>query len=804
MRRVLEIVATFVAILVLLAPSRVSAQTAPSELEVRVTDAAGKPLDDARIFLSGGPGVAASALTPRDGVIRFADVQSGLYAIRVALSGYDGVDVNDVEVLPGRRKIVEVTLSRSRPKGAAPSSAPSPGPSALAEIGRVQARPPVSVTSVDVDEGNPVRRVSENLADALDKLAGVSVIQAPQTGTLTISLRNQDPSATLATAGGAPLAGGAAGALQSVAADLSSGVSVDTGNGIGNLGGSVNFRTLEPTKTWQSQLSLGYGSYEHSSAAFSLSGGYKKLGVALQHAVRGDDDRLTGLTFADTSGPAYAHDGATDRYGDFLKLRYSTGPRLTLSTAYLGGHTRSGIDCFDFVTNVPCGYGPGNGLQSDVHQLNLALNGQIGNVALFGGVSSNAYHSFVDEANRSVSGVPQPFVQALRSYGTGFYSYARVAVRRHTLALAVGDFSGYTTTQSAGAFQGAGSYAYRFGYSALSDELKMSDRWTANAGIGTNSNAASTSGSVYAGITLRPSRQETVGFSAGAGGNSAGSSSSAPFGEPANATYNCTAGEVRVSGPGSAAVASSESSYELDYDRRGKRGTVHADAYDRLDRGGTLQAQFPLLGLPPDQIPPGYVDAIGALWGSSAICGGRPFDPARIYVADQITGPAVRYRGFDVTGQVVLGRQTVALPSYSVNGAVLESADPRLLVPGSPYFVGAQLPFRPLHRAGLTLDTRQPRGNLEYILDGRWTSANNNAGLTSYVIVSAGATWQASRGRLTLLASNLFNADTGLFATGEFAQPLALRGGGTYVPVPTLLPPRSYTLLYSVRAGRLQ
>ena len=36
------------------------------------------------------------------------------------------------------------------------------------------------------------------------------------------------------------------------------------------------------------------------------------------------------------------------------------------------------------------------------------------------------------------------------------------------------------------------------------------------------------------------------------------------------------------------------------------------------------------------------------------------------------------------------------------------------------------------------------------------------------------------------------------------AQSFLLRGAGTYVPVPTLLAPRSYTPLYSVRAGRLK
>ena len=49
--------ATFVAllfcVLALALPRPVRAQTAPSEIEVRVTDAAGKPLADARVYING-------------------------------------------------------------------------------------------------------------------------------------------------------------------------------------------------------------------------------------------------------------------------------------------------------------------------------------------------------------------------------------------------------------------------------------------------------------------------------------------------------------------------------------------------------------------------------------------------------------------------------------------------------------------------------------------------------------------------------------------------------------------------------
>ncbi len=116
--------------------------------------------------------------------------------------------------------------------------------------------------------------------------------------------------------------------------------------------------------------------------------------------------------------------------------------------------------------------------------------------------------------------------------------------------------------------------------------------------------------------------------------------------------------------------------------------------------------------------------------------------------------------------------------------------------------MGAQLPYRPLHKAGLLIDAQQPRARLEWVVNGTWTSGNNGNSLGSYIQVAAGVAWNAQRGRVSLFANNLFNSDTGLFATREFVEPFALRGGGTYFPVPLLLPPRTYTLLYSVRAGR--
>jgi Carboxypeptidase regulatory-like domain len=786
--------AAFAALLgVLLAPCAARAQSAPAEIEVRVTDAAGKPLANARVYVNGP--LSTSALTPADGTIRFTSVEPGLYRLRVALAGYNAVDADEVEALAGLRKIVDVTLTRTVARPAGPQ--PSPQPGALQEIGRVQARAPVNVSAVSVDEGNPIRRISENLADALDKLAGVTVDQALQGNTLTISLRG-DPTQTATSIGGAGVVGAASGTLQAVAADLSSGVSADSSSSIGAIGGAVNFNTLQPTRTWQAQLSASYGGYERSSAQISLSGSSHKLGIALQHATRGGDSVLTGLRFADTSGETYVHDGAFDRLGDFVKLRYPLG-HFTVTAQYLAATTHNTPLCDQWVTVLPCGYGPGGSITNRATLGNVLFQGQVGNVTVMGAVVRNSFHQLDDELGRVVAGIPSPYRLEGSQSVTGFSDYSTIAVHRHTFLLNLGSYSGSGTTVTTGRFQGVAPSAVRRAYTVVGDTLKFSDRWSATLAYGSNVSLVQSQSAADLNVQLTPSRQETLTFGTGVYGGGTNQRSAGFFSDPGAATYNCAGGSVLVTGPSDQPQAGLFDSRWLSYQRRGRRGSLNVSAYDQLARGGTLNAQFPLASLGAGDVPPGYLDTVGAFWHEPAICGGAPFDPSRVYVAAAVSGTTVHYRGVDASGQVVLGRSVIALPSYSVSAAALASDDPRLTAPGSGYAVGAQLPFRPLHRAGLLLDAIQRKAALEYVVNGTWTSANNPAGLGSYVIVSAGTTWTARRGRLSLFVNNLFNADTGLFGRAEFAQPLPLRGGGFYTPVPALLQPRTFTILYSAR-----
>jgi hypothetical protein len=782
----------------LLLPDAAFAQTAPAEIEVRVSDVAGKPLSDARVYVNGP--LSTSSLTPRDGTIRFSDVEPGLYRLRVTLTGYNGVDVNEVEALSGTRKIVDVTLLRAIAK-AVPGAAATPSPGGLQEIGRVQARPAVAVSTVDVDEGNPVRRISENLADALGKIAGVGVYQAQQGNTLTISLRNADASQTGTSIGGAGVVGAAAGTLQAVAADLSSGVGVDSSSSIASIGGAVNFRTVQPTKTWQAQASGSYGTYERTSLQLTLSGSYHKLGVALQHATRGGDSVLTGLRFADTSGQTYVHDGAFERMGDFVKLRYPLG-HVTVTAQYLTATTQSSPLCTQWVTALPCGYGPGGATVNRANVGSALFQGQIGNVTVSGSVVRNRFSGVDDQSHRSIAGIPSPYRSERSQTVTGFSDYSTVAVHRHTFLLNMGSYNGSGVAVSTGRFQGVAPAIVRQAYTVVGDTLKFSDRWSATLAYGTNVSPAQSRSAADVNVQLTPSRQETMTFSSGVYGGGTNQATHGFFEDPGGATYNCLDNWVLVSGPSDAPQPSLLNSSALYYQRRGRRGSLQISLYDRLARGDLVHAQFPLAALPAGALPPGYVEAVAGFWHQPAICGAQPLDTGRIYVGAPIAGTTVRYRGFDASGQIVLGRNVIALPSYSTNGATLGSADPRLIYPGSAYAVGDQLPFRPLHRAGLLLDAVQRKASLECVVNGTWTSANNASGLSSYVVVSAGTTWSAARGRISLFVNNLFNADTGLFGRAEFAQALALRGGGTFLPVPTLVQPRTYTLLYSVQMER--
>jgi hypothetical protein len=759
------------------------ASAASGEIDVTVIDISSKkPIDEARVVLLGA--LNSSGLTAHDGKLRFIDVPAGIYRLEVVCKGYDGAVVDDFELLSSQRRIFSIALS-------------------LRTIGSVRARPTVSEFAIDIDEESVHRRISSDLADALGKIAGVSVDRSAYSSMLEISVRGLDPAQTTVQLNGTNVGGVGSQVLRSISPDLFAGLSVDQQSGAGSLGGTVNFQTLEPTKTWQERLATSYATFNRGQIAASLSGSSGRLGFAAQHAMKSGGGILSGDKFEDRSGLYYSHEDSSWQQADFVKLRWSAGSRFTISSSYLAGAGRFDATCTEFVTAVPCGYGPGNSYYNNSSLLDLKLNTQLGLVAVSVGGNESRYNSTRDFANLVVAGNANPLVTETKAAGGGLYLSATIPLRRHTLALTLNDFGATNSyTPLLGSYQIPSSVGNVFRYAALSDVLKASDHWSFVMISGaTNDTADGTALYIGASATLTPKKGTSLKAAVSFSGSTSYFSTVGSFSDPAIARFNCFGGgSAVVQGPPEPAGKSTSVSYQVDYTTTGRLGSIKASAYDIEQHSVPFFATLPVSAISPSDLPVGYIGAIQNGYVAATVCPNQVLDPGRIFVTEQIYGPSQRNRGITMNGQVRLG-QVLIFPTYTLNQALLVSGEPRLLITGSPYALGGQLPFRPLHTAGLTIDVPQSRARVEWLANVQWTGANNASSLSPYALVSAGMTYGSRSGRFTLIASNLFQTDSPRLATANLAQPIPLQGGGNWLPIPRTLTPRSFTMLYSVGLG---
>jgi len=340
-------------------PARAQSSDDTGIITITVVDSTTKkPLQDARITLFGA--TQASALTNRSGIVKYTDVPSGLYRVRVVKTGFTGNTSPQFEILGNKEVDVDVNMAAQVAKGA-PAQTASTDTNGVKVIGRVSAR--VSVSTRDVDTDSAIRKVSDSLTDALSKIAGVDVTQASNDpdAAQTISLNGHDETQTAVTLDGIPLgAPGTAVNLRGINTDLFSGASVSTSPQAGSLGGAVNFRTLQPTQTWVTRLSTSYGTFDKFNYQFGETGSIGKLGIAVLHTERENNNALTFNSFTDQSGLTYPHAGESSNVGDYIKLRYGLGDKTILNFTVLQNNQGISSLCTQDVTLVPCGIGPGN------------------------------------------------------------------------------------------------------------------------------------------------------------------------------------------------------------------------------------------------------------------------------------------------------------------------------------------------------------------------------------------------------------------------------------------------------------
>lgn len=779
------------------------AQSESAEIDIVVVDAATKqPLELARVLLDGP--VITSELTGKNGTVIFTDVPDGIYRARLVKNGYQTLTSASFEVLDGR--VVTVNFALALANGG------------LKVIGEVTAKASATISSSSIDQNSPQRRLSTDLADALNKLSGVSISTSndDSDATQTISLEGHDPTQTQLTLDGIPLnAPGSAGNLAGFATDLFQGASVRTGPTLGGLGGAVNFSTLQPTLSWISQLQASVGSYGRYNYSVAETGSVGKLGIAVQTVNRLYPSLVDGDLYKDASGLDYVHDGDSSISGNLLSARYEFGDSNTLSGMFMSSTRDTHVVCLryngDPQTTLPCGYGPNNTDNTNLQLYSLSDNALIGATQLQTSVYSLDATMLSNQLARYVNGLPSPTGFSSRTRSSGYVVNATLpAQQRHTISLqAYGTSSQFATTplvpQAAPFYNGEQTTQY----SALqaTDTIHSNDKLTlaGSAGLSTATGTTGISELANAAATWRPTSRDTYSGTFSLGGAAATQGRLQILSDPASLRFDCAGKVAYGNAPGQQPQNSSSNSLRLSYAHQFSGGNVSLTLYRQAQNGVLLPVYvngvvFNQLG----QLPPGYLGQVAQLYNSPAGCNtpaSTPFTAQQLYFMTPIAGVRRLYQGAELSGYVTLGNLVVQA-YYNLTGAQADSNSYIFANPWSITISGQQLPNVPLVKSGIVLDYKVPHSIFEWLADAQHVGANNPNNLPPYTTFDAGVTAQLTRGTLTFAASNITNTYSGVFASPANAVPFTTAGGFEIANIARPLVPRTYSVTYSVKVGQ--
>jgi hypothetical protein len=797
--------AAAVALLLLVAALMPSAlaQSDSGEIDIVVVDTSTKqPLELARVLLDGP--VITSELTGKNGKVVFTDVPDGIYRARIVRRGYTSLTSASFEVLDGR--VVTVNFALALDTGG------------LKVIGEVTAKASATVSSTSIDQNSPQRRLSSDLADALNKLSGVTVSTSgdDSDATQTISLEGHDPSQTQLTLDGIPLnAPGSAGNLGGFATDLFQGSSVHMGPSLGGLGGAVNFSTLQPTLSWMSQLQLSTGSNGRYNYSIAETGSVGKLGVAVQTVNRLYPSLADGDLYLDASGLDYVHDGDSTISGNVLSARWEFGDSNSLSSLFMNSTRNTNIVCLryngDPATTLPCGYGPNNTNASNLQLYALTDNALVGATQLQASIYSTDASNLMNQLNRYVNGVPSPsgFSADTRSSGYSFNA-TLPAQQRHTISVqAYGTASQFSTTPlvpEVAQFY-SGSESTQYNVLQATDTIHSNDRLTltGSAGLSTATGNTGLSELASVGTSWRPTSRDTYSGSFALGGAAATQGRLQILSDPASLRFDCAGKVAYGNAPGQQPTNSSSNSVRVSYTHQLHGGNVSLALYRQVQNGVLLPVYVNGVVLNAlGEFPPGYLESIAQIYNSPAGCNtppSTPFTAQQLYFQTPVSGISRLYQGAELSGYATFGNLVVQA-YYNLTGAEANSSAYLFDNPWSITIPGQQLPNVPLQKAGLVLDYKAPHSIFEWLADAQHVGTNNPNNLPPYTTFDAGVTAQLTRGTLTFAGTNVTNAYGGVFASPANAVPYTTAGGYVIANIARPLMPRTYSFTYSVRFGQ--
>jgi hypothetical protein len=829
------ILAALVAAAVSFAPAAVAAQSDTGEIVITVLDASTKKaIANARTILVGPQTI--SSLTTAAGIIHYTDVPIGIYRIRVLKQGYSQGVSKEFDVLSDRSVDVNVDLAIST--------------GGLKVIGSVTAHSNVSISSSDISDSSPIRRISDSLTDALDKIAGVSITQdaTDPNGPVTVSLNGHDESQTSVSLDGIPLsAPGSTANLRAIGSDLFTGSSVSTAAGAGSLGGSVNFRTLQPTQALQVRSSATTGTFDRSNESFAATGSIDSLGIAMEHTDRDANSPLTFRDYEDQSGLTYPHAGESQSIGDFIKFRYRLGDdRTSISGTALSNNQHNYSICAQDVTLLPCGIGPNNENYSRYAFAYGTIQSLVGTVATQLTAYTSSGSSSIDDAGRyallpnpsddpnpddlcaqgfdpggtlPTGGTAPPVYTPLdpdlyqetacpslstnQSLTRGIAYSASISQERHTIALTGNTYTAVNSSVpiAGSLYETAFTTAISSSSYQISDSIKSNDKLTLSPRLSI-ANTTSLGTSLLGGFAAswRPRTQDTYGASLSVGSSQPNVNIDRSYSDPVSARFDCQAHTAVVSGPGDAnggaqSAVTLDANWTHQFLRSGSQ--VSVDAFSQVQSGQLITANIQEAGT---YYPAGYLQTLYNVYASPNVCGSFASAPS-VFVSESVGGTRRIYQGLNASGRIGLGRYVVALPTYTLNIAELTAASPRLGDGPSTTIVGEQLPNRPEHRAGLTIDGLLPKSGIELLGNAQYTGSNNQQNLGPYVIVTGGISHGFGPGIVTLFETNVFNTYGGVYATDADDRPLALSFGGELRTIATPITPRTVSLSYTLAVG---
>ena len=771
------------------------AQSDTGEIVIVVQDAASKkPVVLARVMLDGP--VLTSEFTSNDGRVRFTEVPNGIYRARVFARGFNGVTSENFEVTDGKLVTVTVALAQSQN-----------GP--LRTIASEVVKSTASVSTSAISSDSVQRRLANTLGDALGSLSGVNVDTSSNDSdaTQTVSLEGQDSSQTAMTLNGIPLnAPGTSGDLRMIDTDLFSGANVSFGPSIGGLAGGVNFSTIQPTLSWQSQFSLSTGSNGKYNYAFGESGSLGKLGLAFMQSYRLNPSLLDGMQYLDASGLDYTHEGDRSSLGSLVNLRYQLTQSQTLTGMFMRSTSTAQTVCTQYTGNLPCGYGPNNSYDSQFELYSLMDDALIGDTQVQASFFGNRGTTTNDLLNRFVNGEASPTGTQSTIRSNGFMLNAMLpAQQRHTISInAYGMNSNSVFTPLVAQAQPYTFPGQSTSYAALTvnDQIRSNTKLRFNTSLGL-SHASNAPSSVLLGWSTnwQPTAADGFAFSYNLGGVAPHAGRQGVLTDPALLRFDCNGDIAYGSAPGDEPGASSSNSTRLSYSHRAKWGVLSAQIYRQQQRDVVLPVEVngtALLG----EFPADYFATASNVFDST--CGvppTTPFGPQNTYFSTPIANVTRVYEGGQLNGYFTLGGLTV-VPFYNTQVAKAIGNDPRFDNPYAITISGNQLPGVPLHRAGVTAWYKAPRSPLMYMAQAVYTGGNNNQNLPAYTLVSAGVVSALKRGELSFTASNIFNTYGGIFATPENAVPYTTASGALIPTIARPNTPRQFAVTYTARFGQ--